>query len=64
MNDYQQGIDDARRELRRLLHKTYDLTPSGRLAVVLSWVGSDLDQVKKLLRKDDDEIQRTQEGPD
>jgi hypothetical protein len=65
MNDrYQQGIDDTRRELRRLITKTRDMTPSGRLAVVLSWLGSDLDQVRKLLRKDDDEVHSPQEGSD
>ena len=60
---YRKGADDTRRELRRLVAKTQEMSSSGRLAVVLSWLGSDLDEMKKLLRKEeDDEVQRPEEG--
>lgn len=41
--------EQARRELRDLLRKTRDYTPSARLAAVIAWAGDDLEQMTQLL---------------
>ena len=61
---YQRGVDDTHRELRRLIAKTRDMPPGGRLAVVLAWLGTDLDEVRKLLKKDEDEVYDGPAGSD
>ena len=48
--DHGLGYEDARKDLRNLLRKTRDHTPSARVAAVIAWAGNDLDQMTGMSR--------------
>jgi hypothetical protein len=43
------GYREAQKDLRNLLRKTRDHTPSARVAAVIAWAGDDLEQMDELL---------------
>jgi hypothetical protein len=56
--DFRQGDAAARRELYNLLRKTRDLGLAARMAVVLSWLGGNIDEIHGLATGKENDVHR------